>query len=138
MLQALMLAVILVYMILAAQFNSLIQPITIMISLPLSVIGAFGGLYLSGMTLNLFSFIGIIMLMGLVTKTAILLVDFANSERESGRELIEALVNAGVIRIRPIFMTTAATIFGMVPVALALSEGGETRAPMAICVIGGQ
>ncbi len=137
MLQALMLAVILVYMILAAQFNSLIQPITIMISLPLSVIGAFGGLYLSGMTLNLFSFIGIIMLMGLVTKTAILLVDFANTERESGRELIEALVNAGVIRIRPIFMTTAATIFGMVPVALALSEGGETRAPMAICVIGG-
>ncbi|MCA9717386.1 MAG: efflux RND transporter permease subunit [Myxococcales bacterium] len=137
MLQALLLAIILVYMILAAQFNSLIQPITIMISLPLSVIGAFGGLYLSGMTLNMFSFIGIIMLMGLVTKTAILLVDFANSERESGRELTEALVNAGVIRIRPIFMTTAATIFGMVPVAMALSEGGESRAPMAICVIGG-
>ncbi|MCB9704070.1 MAG: efflux RND transporter permease subunit [Myxococcales bacterium] len=137
MLTALGLAVILVYMILAAQFDSLIQPVTIMISLPLSVVGAFGGLYLSGMTLNLFSFIGIIMLMGLVTKTAILLVDFANSERASGMEIREALVSAGVIRMRPIFMTSAATIFGMVPVALALGEGGGSRAPMAVCVIGG-
>ncbi|MCA9663321.1 MAG: efflux RND transporter permease subunit, partial [Myxococcales bacterium] len=137
MLTALGLAVILVYMILAAQFDSLIQPVTIMVSLPLSVIGAFGGLYLSGMTLNMFSFIGIIMLMGLVTKTAILLVDFANAERAKGVELREALVSAGVIRMRPIFMTSAATIFGMVPVALALGEGGGSRAPMAVCVIGG-
>ena len=137
MLTALGLAVILVYMILAAQFDSLIQPVTIMISLPLSVIGAFGGLYLSGMTLNLFSFIGIIMLMGLVTKTAILLVDFANAERAKGIGLRESLISAGVIRIRPIFMTSAATIFGMVPVALALGEGGASRAPMAVCVIGG-
>lgn len=137
MLLALGLAVILVYMILAAQFDSLIQPITIMISLPLSVIGAFGGLYITGMSLNLFSFIGIIMLMGLVTKTAILLVDFANSERESGKPLVEALVSAGTVRIRPIFMTAGATIFGMLPVALALGEGGQARAPMAVCVIGG-
>ncbi len=137
MLLALGLAVILVYMILAAQFDSLIQPITIMVSLPLSVIGAFGGLYLTDMSLNLFSFIGIIMLMGLVTKTAILLVDFANSEREAGKPLFEALVAAGVVRIRPIFMTAGATIFGMLPVAMALGEGGQARAPMAVCVIGG-
>jgi HAE1 family hydrophobic/amphiphilic exporter-1 len=84
MLLALGLAIVLVYMILAAQFDSLIQPITIMISLPLSVVGAFGGIYLAGMTLNIFSFIGLIMLMGLVTKTAILLVDFTNGERAQG------------------------------------------------------
>lgn len=137
MITALFLAIILVYMILAAQFDSLIQPVTIMVSLPLSVVGAFGGLFLSGMTLNMFSFIGIIMLMGLVTKTAILLVDFANAEREKGQSVTEALVSAGVIRMRPIFMTSAATIFGMVPVALALGEGGASRAPMAVCVIGG-
>ncbi|HEY8378831.1 MAG TPA: efflux RND transporter permease subunit [Nannocystis sp.] len=137
MILALGLAVILVYMILAAQFDSLIQPVTIMVSLPLSVVGAFGGIYLAGMSLNIFSFIGLIMLMGLVTKTAILLVDFANSERERGTPIVEALVSAGTIRLRPIAMTSAATIFGMIPVALALGEGGETRAPMAVIVIGG-
>ena len=134
---ALLLAIVLVYMILAAQFNSFIQPITIMISLPLSVVGAFGGVYLAGMTLNIFSFIGLTMLMGLVTKTAILLVDFANSERANGAEINDALVRAGKIRLRPIIMTAAATVFGMVPVALALGEGGEARAPMAVIVIGG-
>jgi HAE1 family hydrophobic/amphiphilic exporter-1 len=124
-------------MILAAQFDSFVQPITIMLSLPLAVVGAFGGLYLSGMTLNIFSMIGIIMLMGLVTKNAILLVDFANHLRARGEGMREALVQAGRIRLRPILMTTAAMIFGMLPVALALSEGGEIRAPMAVCVIGG-
>jgi HAE1 family hydrophobic/amphiphilic exporter-1 len=137
MLLALGLAIVLVYMILAAQFDSLVQPITIMISLPLSVVGAFGGIYLAGMTLNIFSFIGLIMLMGLVTKTAILLVDFTNGEREKGAVITEALVKAGRIRLRPIVMTAAATIFGMIPVALALGEGGEVRAPMAVIVIGG-
>ncbi len=134
---ALILAVLLVYMILAAQFDSFVQPVTIMLSLPLSVVGAFGALFVSGMTLNIFSMIGVIMLMGLVTKNAILLVDFANHLRAEGVELREALVQAGVIRLRPIVMTTAAMIFGMMPVALALSEGGEIRAPMAVCVIGG-
>lgn len=134
---ALILAVVLVYMILAAQFDSFVQPITIMLSLPLSVVGAFGGLFLSGMTLNIFSMIGIIMLMGLVTKNAILLVDFTNQLRARGHELYDALTRAGVVRLRPILMTTAAMIFGMLPVAMALSEGGETRAPMAVCVIGG-
>jgi len=137
MLAVLGLAAILVYMILAAQFDSLTQPLVIMVSLPLSVIGAFGGIWVSGMTLNIFSFIGIIMLMGLVTKAAILLVDFANAERQQGASLEDALVSAGRVRLRPIFMTAAATVFGMLPIALALSEGGETRAPMAVCVIGG-
>lgn len=137
MLEALFLAVVLVYMILAAQFNSFIQPITIMISLPLSVIGAFGALYVSGMRLSIFAMIGIIMLMGLVTKNAILLVDFANQAREKGESVFESLVQAGVLRLRPILMTTVAMVFGMLPVALALGEGGEARAPMAVCVIGG-
>ena len=137
MLGVLALAGVLVYMILAAQFDSLSQPLVIMISLPLSVIGAFGAIWLSGMTLNIFSFIGVIMLMGLVTKAAILLVDFANAERQNGADLENALVAAGKVRLRPIFMTAAATVFGMLPIALALSEGGETRASMAMCVIGG-
>lgn len=137
MFSALILAIVLVYMILAAQFNSFIQPVTIMLSLPLSVIGAFGGLYFTGNTLNIMSMIGVIMLMGLVTKNAILLVDFANQRREQGMERNAALIESGKLRLRPILMTTAAMVFGMLPVALALSEGGEQRAPMAIAVIGG-
>jgi HAE1 family hydrophobic/amphiphilic exporter-1 len=134
---ALFLAVILVYMILAAQFDSMVHPFTIMLSLPLSVVGAFGALFLTGMTLNIFSMIGFIMLMGLVTKNAILLVDFTNQLRARGKAPVEALMEAGLIRLRPILMTTFAMIFGMAPVALALGEGGEVRAPMAVAVIGG-
>ncbi|MBN1606612.1 MAG: efflux RND transporter permease subunit [Polyangiaceae bacterium] len=137
MFEALILAVVLVYMILAAQFNSFSQPITVMMSLPLSVIGAFGALYLSGMTLSMMSMIGIIMLMGIVTKNAILLVDFANQQRERGADMFEALITAGKLRLRPILMTSVAMIFGMLPVALALGEGGAMRAPMGVCVIGG-
>jgi HAE1 family hydrophobic/amphiphilic exporter-1 len=137
MIVALMLAVIFVYMLLAAQFNSFVHPFTIMLSLPLSVVGAFGGLYLSQMTLNIFSMIGVIMLMGLVTKNAILLVDYTNTLRARGLSVMDALLEAGPVRLRPILMTTAAMIFGMLPVALAMSEGGEVRAPMAITVIGG-
>ncbi len=134
---ALMLAVVLVYMILAAQFDSVIHPFTIMLSLPFAVVGAFGGLFLAGMTLNIFSAIGFIMLMGLVTKNAILLVDFTNQLKHKGLSTYDALMQAGPIRLRPILMTTFAMIFGMFPVALALGEGGETRAPMAVAVIGG-
>jgi HAE1 family hydrophobic/amphiphilic exporter-1 len=134
---ALVLGIIIVYMILGAQFDSVVHPLTIMLSLPLSVVGAFGALYLSGMTLNIFSMIGFIMLMGLVTKNAILLVDYANMQRDAGKPMIEALITAGATRLRPILMTTFAMIFGMLPVALALGEGGEARAPMAITVIGG-
>ena len=134
---ALLLAVVLVYMILAAQFDSVVHPFTIMLSLPFSVVGAFGGLFLGGMTLNIFSAIGFIMLMGLVTKNAILLVDFTNQLKHKGLSTYDALMEAGPIRLRPILMTTFAMIFGMFPVALALGEGGETRAPMAVAVIGG-
>ncbi len=137
MLEALMIAVLLVYMILAAQFNSFIHPITIMVSMPLSVIGAFGALYIAGMSLSIFAMIGVIMLMGLVTKNAILLVDFAEQLRAEGMQVREALVKAGILRLRPILMTALSMVFGMLPVALALSEGGESRAPMAVCVIGG-
>jgi HAE1 family hydrophobic/amphiphilic exporter-1 len=134
---ALFMAIIFVYMLLAAQFNSFIHPFTVMLSLPLAVVGAFGALFLSGMTLSIFSMIGVIMLMGLVTKNAILLVDYTNTVRARGVAVREALLEAGAVRLRPILMTTMAMVFGMLPVALALSEGGETRAPMAVTVIGG-
>jgi hydrophobic/amphiphilic exporter-1 (mainly G- bacteria), HAE1 family len=137
MIVALILAIILVYMILAAQFESLIHPFTIMLSLPLAVVGAFGALFLAGHAMSIFAMIGLIMLMGLVTKNAILLVDYANRKKAEGLSTIDALLVAGPIRLRPILMTTAAMIFGMLPVALALGEGGEVRAPMAIVVIGG-
>ncbi|PIE20276.1 MAG: acriflavin resistance protein [Proteobacteria bacterium] len=135
--KALVLAVILIFLILAAQFESFIHPLSIMASLPLSLIGAIGGLYLTGMSLNIFSMIGFIMLMGLVTKNAILMVDYTNTLRDEGMERFEALIEAGAVRLRPILMTTGAMVFGMLPVALALSEGGEQRAPMAVAVIGG-
>ncbi|HET7506115.1 MAG TPA: efflux RND transporter permease subunit [Kofleriaceae bacterium] len=137
MIVSLILAVLLVYMILAAQFESLIHPFTIMMSLPLAVVGAFGALFLAGQTFSIFAMIGLIMLMGLVTKNAILLVDFALKQKADGHSTHDALLIAGPIRLRPILMTTAAMILGMMPVALGLGEGGEGRAPMAVVVIGG-
>ena len=137
MLDALIIAILIIYMILAIQFESFIHPFTIMISLPLTMIGVFGALLITGKTLNIFSFIGIIMLMGIVTKNAILLVDFANQQRRRGIGKVEAMLIAGPIRLRPILMTAVSTMMAMVPIALALSEGGETRAPMAVTVIGG-
>ena len=137
MIEALLLAIAIIYMVLAAQFESFLHPITIMVSLPLSLVGALGGLLIAGQTLSIMSFIGIIMLMGLVTKNAILLVDNANQRREQGVPIREAVTEAGAVRLRPILMTTAAMIFGMLPVALALGEGSEMRAPMGVCVIGG-
>jgi HAE1 family hydrophobic/amphiphilic exporter-1 len=124
-------------MILAAQFGSLMDPITIMMSLPFAVIGALGGLLLSGQYMSMFAMIGMIMLMGLVVKNGILLVDFTNQLKEKGRSTKEALLEAGPIRLRPILMTTIAMIAGMVPVALARGDGAETRVPMAIAIIGG-
>ena len=137
MIVSLILAVVLVYMILAAQFESFIHPFTIMMSLPLAVVGAFGALYLSGSNFSIFGMIGLIMLMGLVTKNAILLVDFAQKQKAAGAATRDALLVAGPVRLRPIVMTTAAMILGMMPVALALGEGGDGRAPMAVVVIGG-
>jgi HAE1 family hydrophobic/amphiphilic exporter-1 len=134
---ALGLAVVFLYLILASQFGSFLQPIAIMASLPLALIGVFVGLLLWGSTLNIFSAIGFIMLMGLVTKNAILLVDFANQACARGASIEDALIEAGPMRLRPITMTTLAMIFGMLPLALGLGEGGEARAPMAHAVIGG-
>ena len=135
--QALLMAVILIYLILASQFGSFLQPIAIMMSLPMSLIGVFLGLLVAGTTLNIFSAIGFIMLMGLVTKNAILLVDFFNQARERGTPVNDALLEAGSIRLRPILMTTLAMVFGMLPLALGLGEGATQRAPMAHAVIGG-
>jgi HAE1 family hydrophobic/amphiphilic exporter-1 len=134
---ALILGVIMAYMILAAQFESFLHPITVLLSMPLSFIGAFGALLLTGKTLSIFSFIGLILLMGLVKKNAILLVDYTNTLRERGMPKREAILQAGPVRLRPILMTTFAMVFGMLPVALALGEGAETRSPMGIAVIGG-
>jgi HAE1 family hydrophobic/amphiphilic exporter-1 len=136
-LSALALAVIFIYMILASQFRSFLQPVALMASLPLTLIGVVLALLLWRSTLNMFSVIGVIMLMGLVTKNAILLVDFANRARQAGMERTQALLEAARVRLRPILMTTLAMIFGMVPLAFALTEGSEQRAPMGQAVIGG-
>jgi HAE1 family hydrophobic/amphiphilic exporter-1 len=134
---ALAIAVIFIYLILGSQFASFLQPVAIMLSLPLSLIGVFAALLLTGSTLNVFSIIGCIMLMGLVTKNAILLVDFANQGQREGLSQIDALIEAGKVRLRPILMTTLAMVFGMLPMALGLGDGGENQAPMGRAVIGG-
>jgi hydrophobic/amphiphilic exporter-1 (mainly G- bacteria), HAE1 family len=134
---ALSMAVLFVYIIMVSLFESYVHPFTIMFSLPVALVGAFGGLALTGSTLNMFSMIGIIMLMGLVTKNAILLVDFTNTLRSRGLTMREALLEAGKTRLRPIVMTTATMIFGMMPLALALGSGSEMRQGMAVVVIGG-
>ena len=136
-LQALLLAVTFIYMILASQFRSFLQPVSIMASLPLSLIGVMLALLAWRSTLNMFSVIGFIMLMGLVTKNAILLIDFANQQRRAGVERTRALLAAAEIRLRPILMTTLAMVFGMLPLAISTGEGAEQRAPMAHAVIGG-
>jgi multidrug efflux pump subunit AcrB len=134
---ALGMAVLFVYIIMVSLFESYIHPFTIMFSLPLALVGALTGLALTGTTLNMFSMIGIIMLMGLVTKNAILLVDFANVQRREGMTRREALISAARVRLRPILMTTLAMIFGMLPLAFEWGAGAEFRAPMARAVIGG-
>ncbi len=134
---ALGLAVIFIYFILASQFGSFLQPVAIMMSMPLSLAGVFIALLVTGSTLNMFSIIGFIMLMGLVTKNGILLVDFANQGIREGKPLLQALLDAGQVRLRPILMTTAAMIFGMLPMAIGGGNGGETQAPMGRAVIGG-
>jgi len=135
--QALAMAIVFIYMILASQFRSFVQPLSLMTSLPLTLIGVVGALALWGSTLNIFSIIGVVMLMGLVTKNAILLVDFAIRSREAGMARADALLHAARVRLRPILMTTLAMVFGMVPLAFALTEGSEQRAPMGQAVIGG-
>jgi len=136
-LAALGMAVIFIYIILASQFGSFLQPLAIMASLPFTLIGVFIALLVTGSTLNIFSIIGIIMLMGLVTKNAILLVDFTNQGLREGMSRHDAILAAGQVRLRPILMTTMAMIFGMLPLAAGLSDGGEQNAPMGRAVIGG-
>ncbi|MFZ6675511.1 efflux RND transporter permease subunit [Undibacterium sp. Xuan67W] len=136
-LAALGIAVIFIYLILASQFGSFLQPLAIMTSLPFSLIGVLLALLITGSTLNIFSIIGFIMLMGLVTKNAILLVDFINQSQKQGMTQHDAILAAGQVRLRPILMTTLAMIFGMLPMAIGLSEGAESQAPMGRAVIGG-
>jgi hydrophobe/amphiphile efflux-1 (HAE1) family protein len=137
MVAAMALAVIFIYIVLASQFGSFLQPIAIMASLPLALIGVMLALLFWHSTLNVFSMIGLVMLMGLVTKNAILLVDFANHARKAGATVADALLQAGLTRMRPIMMTTGAMVFGMLPMALAFNDGGEIQAPMGRAIIGG-
>lgn len=126
------------YMILASQFNSFIHPVTVLLAMPFSITGALIMLFLSGQSINMFSFIGLILLMGIVKKNSILLVDFTNQARESGEpNVLKALVGACPLRLRPILMTSVATVAGAIPPALAIGPGAETRVPMAMAVIGG-
>ncbi len=135
--EALFLAIIMIYFVLASQFESLTDPFSIMLSLPMSLLGAFLGLLLFGSSISIMSLIGIVMLMGLVTKNAILLIDFAKQEMGRGTARGDALVKASSVRLRPIIMTTAAMIFGMLPLALGIGPGAELRAGIARAVIGG-
>jgi HAE1 family hydrophobic/amphiphilic exporter-1 len=134
---ALVMGIALMYLVLVMQFGSFTAPLPVMLSLPLSLIGVVLALLLTGGTLNLMSFIGVIMLMGLVAKNAILLLDCARKEEVKGIDREEALMHAGRVRLRPILMTTFALIAGMLPVAIGVGEGGEFYRPMAVAIIGG-
>ena len=132
-----LLALIAIYLVLAAQFESFVHPLTIMLALPLATLGALSGLLLFGMTLNVYSFIGVIMLMGLVTKNSILLVDFINLAKARGAATRDAILEAGQTRLRPILMTAISTIFGILPIALGLGAGSESRRPLGVAVVAG-
>jgi HAE1 family hydrophobic/amphiphilic exporter-1 len=136
--QMLILAVLVIYMVLAAQFESFSQPLIVMLALPFSMVGALGGLYLAGMSLNLFSMIGLVLLIGLVTKNSILLVDYANQLRDNeGLPAEEAIRRAAPVRMRPVLMTALSMIFGVLPAALGIGPGAESRAPMAVATAAG-
>jgi multidrug efflux pump subunit AcrB len=134
---ALFLGIAVAYMVLASQFNSLLHPVTVLTILPLSVAGAAFAMAATGTTLNIFSMIGLLLLMGIVKKNSIILVDYALQQREQGADAVEAMRRAGPVRLRPILMTSIATMMAAVPAALALGAGSETRQPMAIAVLGG-
>ncbi|MPN10743.1 Multidrug resistance protein MdtC [bioreactor metagenome] len=135
--KALAIAIILVYMVMAVQFESFIYPLMVMFSLPLATTGVFGILLVTGMDLDMMSFMGIILLVGIVVNNAIILVDFANQRRAAGYGRLEAMQEAGPLRLRPILMTALSTSIAAIPIALGLSEGGEIRQPMSTAVIGG-
>jgi HAE1 family hydrophobic/amphiphilic exporter-1/multidrug efflux pump len=131
------LALVLIYLVLAAQFESFIDPFTIMITVPLALAGALLSLWIFNQTLNIFSQIGMIMLIGLVTKNGILIVEFANKRREHGLKKMEAVVDAATQRLRPILMTSLATSLGAMPIALSLGAAGSSRVPLGIVVVCG-
>ncbi len=134
---ALFVAIIFIYFVLASQFESFIHPLTIMVALPLAMVGALLILFLTGFPISMIAMIGIILLMGLVTKNSILLVDLTSELRHKGKDMVSALLEAGPTRLRPILMTSAAMVLGMMPAALSHGEGSELRQPMALAVIGG-
>jgi multidrug efflux pump len=131
------LAVVFIYLVLAAQFESFVHPFTILLAVPLAVFGALFTLFLFRETLNIYSQIGLIMLVGLVTKNSILIVEFSNQLRMQGRSIADAVIEAATIRLRPILMTSFSTIFGVLPIALGLGAGGESRRPLGLAVVGG-
>ena len=137
MLFALVTAVVLVYMVLASQFDSFVQPLIIMVAQPLAIVGGLLGLWLTGMSLNIFSMIGLVLLMGLVAKNSILLVDFTNQLRREGHDVDSALREACPVRLRPVLMTSLTVVFTMLPAALGLGAGADTNGPLAVAVIGG-
>jgi HAE1 family hydrophobic/amphiphilic exporter-1 len=146
----LILALIIVYMVLAAQFESIVHPLTVILAVPLAGVGAFGSIWLlnwigkiglitpiPAMTMNLFTQIGLVLLIGLVTKNSILLVEFANQQMEAGVNAHDAMVEAGIVRLRPILMTAFSTIAGILPIAIGFGAGAESRRPMGVAVVGG-
>src|SRR6185503_7959605 len=134
---AFILALILIFLVLSAQFESFIDPFIIMITVPLALAGAVLSMWIFGQTLNIFSQIGIIMLIGLVTKNGILIVEFANQKRRAGQQKLSAAIDAAVARLRPILMTTLATTLGALPIALAFGSAGKSRVPLGIVIVGG-
>jgi multidrug efflux pump subunit AcrB len=134
---ALVLGIVVAYMVLASQFNSFLHPVTVLTILPLSIAGAAFALWIAGKSLNIFSMIGLLLLMGIVKKNSIILVDYANQARAEGLGARDAMLRAGPIRLRPILMTSVATLMAALPPALGLGSGSEIRTPMAIAVIGG-
>ncbi len=134
---ALALAIFLVYLVMASQFESLIHPFVILFTIPLALVGAVLALFITGTTVNIVAFIGVIMLAGIVVNNAIVLVDLINQLRAQGMDRYDAIVEAGIARLRPILMTSLTTALGLLPMAMGFGEGSEVRTPMAITVIGG-
>jgi multidrug efflux pump len=134
---AFILALVLIYLVLAAQFESFIDPLTIMVTVPLAICGAFISLWIFGQTINIFSQIGMIMLIGLVTKNGILIVEFANQKREEGLAKIEAVLESARLRLRPILMTSLAMALGSLPIALSLGDASTSRIPLGVVIVGG-
>ena len=137
LLVAMLLGLLVSYMVLASQFDSFIHPVTVLMALPFSFSGAFIGLWVMHQSINMYSLIGFILLMGIVKKNSILLVDFTNQMRAEGMDVKEALLKACPVRLRPIIMTSAATVAGALPEALSIGPGSETTVPMAVAIIGG-